>query len=1719
MKQIALSLFAFFFCLATIKAQSYNATVAKDGTGDYTTVQAAINAAPASRTTAWVIYIKNGKYREKITVASTKTFIQLVGESVANTILYYDDPATILGTQNSASVTISANDFSAMNITFANTFGDGSQAVAIVVNADRAAFKNCRFLGNQDTVYLKGSGTPRCYFKNCYIDGNVDFIFGSAVAYFDSCVVYAKTRTSAGTSYITAPNTPSGQTYGYVFRDTKLPMNAGSTLYYLSRPWPSPDVATTRQKAVFLNSQMSGHIHSAGWSIWDANTVTANLTNAEYNSRNFNGTAVDISQRAAWSTQLTQSDSATFSLSNVLTNWDPCGVASGFCTGNARSIAVSNFRGVKGSTTAKFDWNISWGMTGIQYDLYRSSDKVNFSIVNTQTATSDTAVNFTYTDANPAANSSYYYYVKASLSGLATHYTDTVVISSIPTIATSGSLSSFSQSVGSASNSQSLLVSGTSLTNDVVITAPANYEISSNGGTTWVTSSSSISLTPAAGTLASTTIAVRLNTSAIGSYSGNLSLTSTNATPITIALTGTTQVATLVSNTIQHWPMTANANDSAGVRDAGVVASTPTFNKLYVSNGTTLATVPAYSTLHGQAYGASSNGDGSWGTATPTFGPGGNLNRTFYEQFTITASSLYSLRVDSLILTSSFYNTSSNTKLAVVYSKTGFASDSADVTGGLDPTGLGLSSGANGAFATPILLLNETTGGNTKNYRLALNGSNGVSLNAGQTLTIRLYNSCGSTSNGRYAKIKNVIAKGQSTLNPVVGDYRSHQTGDWATTSTWERWDGTTWVTPAPTYPVYNNSNVTNILSGHTVTVSSTLANGSGYIHLTKVNTGGQLIVNSGVTLNLANGATPTTTQLQVDGNLTQSGTIGTNGYVAVVVNGTYVASGTLNLSNTGDSLIINSGGTYQHNVNSGTTPTRIRGAVGSTFSVTGITSNQTNIFKSACTYGNIVWNCASQANYYAFRNNLTTTNVLGSFTVVSTGTSYISFNNASGNATFPSGYYQTGGTVNYRESGTVTDSLFVGGDFNVSGGTFNPNMGTGNSLTVMLSGSNKTLNYSATNALNTNWTLSGNYTLGSSLTVNGQLSLVSGVLTTGSNIAIVSSTGSLVRTSGWVNGNLRKRVSSGTNSAQTFEVGDATNYLPVSTTFASVTTAGDVTAFIGSSASAEPNYASFPLSKIAYLNRYWSLTSANTLVFTNYAATFNFLSGDFLGGASASSVKAGLYNSGWSTNSTTTTAATNNTVSGLTALGNFSFANCASLLTPSVAIASNTGGVVCTGGSITFTATPTNGGSSPLYQWKQNGNNVGSGGTTLTLQQNQVSNGDVISCVLTANNTCQTTATATSGDITLTVGSVTPSITISTASTSVCSGSNIAFTAVAVNGGSSPNYQWKKNGVNAGSGGSSITFPSNSLSNGDVITCLLTANNVCQTSATATSNAIAMTVKASPAVAQITNGVSTVTAASLCTLGKTTPYYNVTPYGTWSSSNPTVASVTGGSQAGNVTANVAGTATISYNVAATNGCVSSSTIAITVAPVTANAITGNNSICVNATTALSSTAPVGTTGVWSSSNDRGTVNASGVYTGTNAGTYGEARYTVTNTITGCTAFSSKTITVNPTPVTPTITYAAGTVGNPQAGAPTGSFCVGKVFTVAATPNVPLGVWSATGAASITSGGVVTINAVGAGSVKYTYTSAAGCVSSRTMSGNGYTCAARGAIGNEPISN
>jgi pectin methylesterase-like acyl-CoA thioesterase len=739
--------------------------VAKDGSGDYTTVQAAIDAAPTGRTTPFIIFIKNGRYKEKITIPSNKPFIQLYGESVANVILYYTDGASdplpgggTVGTQNSASFTVNANDFAAFNITFQNTWGDGTQAVAVLVNADRAVFKNCRFLGNQDTLYIKGSGTPRHYFKDCYIDGNIDFIFGSSIAVFDSTVVYPKSRTTSGSSYITAANTPPGQAYGFVFRDCKIPNNTGATSYVLGRPWQNSTGSSplANNKVVFLNTMMGTTVSPAGWAIWDAGTNTSLIYYGEYRSKYFNGTLVDVSTRVPWSFQLNATEANAYTNANLFGSWDPCSAGASVCASQPRNIAISNFRGSKGTSNSTFDWNISWAMNQLKYELYRSATRTSgYTKISEVTASNDTTINFQLSDVLPVAGTSYFYYLVGSKPGFASHVTDTVEISGVPTITTAGTVQPFIQNVGTPSASQNVTVSGENLVANVVLTPPAKFEISSDGGTTWTVNPSTISLAATANTLAATTIAVRLNAPAAGTYTDSIMLTTTGGVTKYIKLTGTTAViAPVTTITLLHWPFTTSGADSANVRATGVLPSTPSFTNLYLSNGTAVPAIPAYSPQFGQAFGATSNGDGSWGTGTG--GPGGTLRRTYYEQFTVTAASGYDVNVDSLYVTGAFYNTSSNTRLAVVYSKSNFTADSSDVFT------------IPGGFNNPISLLNQTAGP-SQQYPLSVAGLGGITLHPGQTLTFRFYFSCGSSSPGRYAMLKDVKVVGKTTSLSVQG--------------------------------------------------------------------------------------------------------------------------------------------------------------------------------------------------------------------------------------------------------------------------------------------------------------------------------------------------------------------------------------------------------------------------------------------------------------------------------------------------------------------------------------------------------------------------------------------------------------------------------------------------------------------------------------------------------------------------------------------------------------------------------------------------------------------------------------------------------------------------------------------------------------------------------------------------------------------------------------
>ncbi|MBD2720652.1 pectinesterase family protein [Hymenobacter armeniacus] len=762
---LALLLTALLLLAQGAQAQAFDLVVAKDGSGAYRTVQAAINAAPTGRTTVFTIFIKNGKYREKLTVPANKPFLQFVGESVAGTVLTWNDANTPTFPGNSASVIINASDVSALNITFENSYGDAPQGLAMYITGDRVAFKNCRFLGGQDTMQLNSQAGNRSYFKECYIDGVVDFIFGAGRGLFENCIVYPRTRRDGGSGgYITAANTQPGQAYGFVFRNCTIPENRGTTTYTLGRPWQN-DLGSTptdrsASRVVWLNTTMGNSIKPAGWQVWDAGTVTSVIQYAEYKSRDFSGNLVNTSQRVPWSFQLADADTVNYTRAAVLGSWDPCTVVPNFCGHQDPAIAVSNFRAVKGSGPAPsaLTWNSSWLIAGVQYQLFRSSARRGtYTQLYSTTSSVAANINFGTTDPIPSPGTSYFYYVRASKTGLATHVTDTLEISSTPTIFTSGTTQAFLQGGTPPSAAQNLLVSAENLTGAVTVTPPAGFEVSANGGATWFGSAAPLALAPgSAGAVASTTLSVRLNAAAVGTYGGNLTLASAGAATVNVPVSGLKQAAALPQSVVlQWWPMARSSQDSAAVRVAALQVSTPTLRKFVLSSGSAAATIPPYSRTYGQAFAPVA--DGGWTTALG--GNGGNLNRTYYEQFTIAPSGGSAVRLDSVVFNAYVTGSVSNTKLAVVWSRSGFATDSADVTGGKGPGGILLSS-ANGGFATPILTTNTSAA-----YRLALAGATGLTLAAGQRLTFRVYFSCGSTTvTTRFATLKNVQAKGEANL-------------------------------------------------------------------------------------------------------------------------------------------------------------------------------------------------------------------------------------------------------------------------------------------------------------------------------------------------------------------------------------------------------------------------------------------------------------------------------------------------------------------------------------------------------------------------------------------------------------------------------------------------------------------------------------------------------------------------------------------------------------------------------------------------------------------------------------------------------------------------------------------------------------------------------------------------------------------------------------------
>ncbi|GLY03757.1 pectinesterase family protein [Actinoplanes sp. NBRC 101535] len=259
-------------------------TVAADGSGNYTTVQAAVDSVAAGNTTAVTINIKPGTYRGVVTIPATKPYLTLVGTGTASTqsVIVEGHAAgqtksdgSTYGTSGSATVFVNANDTVIRNLTMSNDFNeaaynlDAEQAVAVNTSGDRVQFDNVRILGNQDTLLVNSpsaSTVRRLYVRNSYVEGDVDFIFGRGTMVFQNGTVHSLTRgSSSNNGYITAAATDINNKFGYLFWGTTLTSNAPAKTVYLGRPWhPSGDV-NARGQVLYRGVSMGAHIRDDPW--------------------------------------------------------------------------------------------------------------------------------------------------------------------------------------------------------------------------------------------------------------------------------------------------------------------------------------------------------------------------------------------------------------------------------------------------------------------------------------------------------------------------------------------------------------------------------------------------------------------------------------------------------------------------------------------------------------------------------------------------------------------------------------------------------------------------------------------------------------------------------------------------------------------------------------------------------------------------------------------------------------------------------------------------------------------------------------------------------------------------------------------------------------------------------------------------------------------------------------------------------------------------------------------------------------------------------------------------------------------------------------------------------------------------------------------------------------------------------------------------------------
>ena len=321
-----LKILLLFFAVQYISAQEpyLKITVAKDASGDFQSIQEAVNSTRDLGPGEVEIFIKNGVYNEKLVIPTWKHRLTLIGESKDQTIIKGNDysgkidsvTGEKLSTFTSYTVLVQGDDIHFRNLSIQNTWCERGQAIALHVEGDRFMVENCNLLGCQDTLYTATEGS-RQYYKNCYIEGTTDFIFGQATCVFEECTIK-----SLANSYVTAAATPANQEFGYVFFDCELIAKDGVDKVYLGRPWRS------YAKTVFINSTLGEHIVEKGWDPWTGDQMFPQKEKttyyAEYQSK---GKGASPKTRVAWSHQLTKNEMKKYTLEKIFqkanNSWQP----------------------------------------------------------------------------------------------------------------------------------------------------------------------------------------------------------------------------------------------------------------------------------------------------------------------------------------------------------------------------------------------------------------------------------------------------------------------------------------------------------------------------------------------------------------------------------------------------------------------------------------------------------------------------------------------------------------------------------------------------------------------------------------------------------------------------------------------------------------------------------------------------------------------------------------------------------------------------------------------------------------------------------------------------------------------------------------------------------------------------------------------------------------------------------------------------------------------------------------------------------------------------------------------------------------------------------------------------------------------------------------------------------------------------------------------------